>query len=559
MLGIQGLDDLVCLQLARQDLVQCAQVSKKWHSTVTPHLWRDLSWLSSRDSRYQGNVKAFCTMLIEDCLAARQCHKLFDDGNDLDQALPSPPLPPLSVNGHWIETIPGLSCLYDELQKVRKVLRAERRLWSPTPLQLYQHLIECCSSDVQVDYFQIELDALDPSQHVYNSRMDLIDFTIPRLRHLSIRMDPRTAQEMSRLMGLMDQCSSTLETLYLGINISWSIKKSQAKDEPKVWVSLKELTFQFFSRTDTDAFWPWLFKRCRNVERMTVYDQNTSVTTQSLAKNMFAYMPILHEITLEFQRAGEIGYLDEHTLVTLLTGSRKGWKTVKIGPFVWPEKGGMDALAEHFPTLEHLETCGFKKMSSNDIVQVLRSCRKLKTFKDVPYRKNFLPVDAKVFMDLDPDTGFLRPWNCERSLKVLKLTFGGIPKLDSKEDYTLEKSYTGQGRDIQGLIYERLARLINLETLWLGGEYHHSDDPQCLEMSLESGLYELFGLKRLTELSVTGLPTRIGVREVQWMTKHWPRLRVIRGLGGNEEDEAAQWLRENHPEIRLPGDDTMDS
>jgi hypothetical protein len=158
-------------------------------------------------------------------------------------------------------------------------------------------------------------------------------------------------------------------------------------------------------------------------------------------------------------------------------------------------------------------------------------------------------------MDPDPDTGMLRPWNCEGSLRVLKLTFGGIPRLDSRED-----SYAGQGRDIQGLVYERLARLINLETLWLGGRDHHSDDPQCLEMSLESGLDNLSGLKRLRELSVTGLPTRIGVIEVQWMAVHWPRLRVIRGLGGNEEeDEAAQWLRENRFEICLPGDDTMDS
>jgi hypothetical protein len=165
MLGIQELDDLICLQLARRDLIHCAQVSKKWHSTVTPHLWRDLSWLSSRDNRHQGNARAFCMMLLEDCLAERQYQKLLFDVYGLDQPSPSPPLSPLSVNGHWIGAIPGLSCLYDELRKVR---RAEK-LWSPTPFQLYQHLIERCSSDVQVDHFQIEDETLNPSQCDYHS------------------------------------------------------------------------------------------------------------------------------------------------------------------------------------------------------------------------------------------------------------------------------------------------------------------------------------------------------------------------------------------------------
>jgi hypothetical protein len=115
-------------------------------------------------------------------------------------------------------------------------------------------------------------------------------------------------------------------------------------------------------------------------------------TTQRIAENMFAYMPNLREITLEIEMDREIGYLIKHTFVTLLPGSQKGWKTVKIEPFVWPEQGGMDALAKHFPTLEHLETCSFRRMSNNDIVQVLRSCSNLKTFKDVPYDKHFFLV-----------------------------------------------------------------------------------------------------------------------------------------------------------------------
>jgi hypothetical protein len=55
-----------------------------------------------------------------------------------------------------------------------------------------------------------------------------------------------------------------------------------------------------------------------------------------------------------------------------------------------------------------------------------------------------------------------------------------------------------------------------LETLWLGDECNEVDI-EYLEMSLESGQHKLSGLKRLKELCVKGLCTKIGVREVQWM------------------------------------------
>jgi hypothetical protein len=46
MLDIPELGDMICQLLSPHDLAQCAQVSKRWDSIVTPHLWRDLSWRS---------------------------------------------------------------------------------------------------------------------------------------------------------------------------------------------------------------------------------------------------------------------------------------------------------------------------------------------------------------------------------------------------------------------------------------------------------------------------------------------------------------------------------
>ncbi|KAF9920751.1 hypothetical protein BGZ65_010949, partial [Modicella reniformis] len=101
---------------------------------------------------------------------------------------------------------------------------------------------------------------------------------------------------------------------------------------------------------------------------------------------------------------------------------------------------------------------------------------------------------------------------------------------------------------IQGQVYDRLSRLINLETLWLGHQVFPQFD--CLEMSLRSGLHRLRGLRELSEMNVWRMKTRIGVPEVRWMTENWPRLRTIHGLN-DQDNVAVRWLQDQHPEITV--------
>ena len=51
----------------------------------------------------------------------------------------------------------------------------------------------------------------------------------------------------------------------------------------------------------------------------------------------------------------------------------------------------------------------------------------------------------------------------------------GIPRPDVKEDEAEKETYPGQGREMQGRVYDRLARLTNLETLWLQGDARYID------------------------------------------------------------------------------------
>ncbi|KAG0259331.1 hypothetical protein BGZ95_004716 [Linnemannia exigua] len=76
-----------------------------------------------------------------------------------------------------------------------------------------------------------------------------------------------------------------------------------------------------------------------------------------------------------------------------------------------------------------------------------------------------------------------------------------------------------------------------------------------IEYSLRSGLAILAPLKELRGLSVTQGTHAIGVREVEWMSKNWPRLKSIEGLYEDDAEEAVAWLRKHRPDIELEDDD----
>jgi hypothetical protein len=75
-----------------------------------------------------------------------------------------------------------------------------------------------------------------------------------------------------------------------------------------------------------------------------------------------------------------------------------------------------------------------------------------------------------------------------------------------------------------------------------------------IEFSLRSGLAILAPLKELRAISVSQGAHAIGVREVEWMSKNWPRLKSIEGLYEDDAEEAVAWLRKHRPDIELEDD-----
>ncbi|KAK3811127.1 MAG: hypothetical protein J3Q66DRAFT_58950, partial [Benniella sp.] len=536
MLDIPELDDMICQQLNPHDLTQCARVSKKWHSLVIPRLWRDLSWMCPRFD-YSTEAHAFSRMVLEDYLAEQRYQELQDVGQSM-QARPFRPLSTLSKYGHRIRILPDPTCF-------QRFFAAEAE--DIPSNEVLQYLFERCRPDVRVGFF---------GATIHNESFGLpakiiTDFTMPRVRHLFLNVfcgSPSAGITM--LMGLLNQCSTTLETLELGIRTIYSepeqpehFMDEQTENESKSWTSLKELIILRCSdNTYTEVFLSWLLRRCGSVKRLGI--RSGYGVGQSLAQSMLICLPDLYKIS--FGRDIGNDNTPDDRIATLLGGTRNGWRVVDVYPTAEFGEAAMNALSNHFATLEVLNIRRHD-LSCDGPVRVLRSCTKLCALGDIGNDEpsidhSYFQIDAKMFIDMDPVKGSLKPWECEGSLKTLKVVIVGIPRPDLKSENDIEEAYPGEGREIQSQVYDRLARLTNLETLWLGSS---SNVRQVggMEVSLEGGLYKLSGLKRLGELNVTCLRTRIGVKEVQWMVKNWPRLRIIHGLDGGDTQEALRWLQ----------------
>ncbi|KAK3811086.1 MAG: hypothetical protein J3Q66DRAFT_404470 [Benniella sp.] len=513
MLDLPELHGKVLQRLGRHDLTQCAQVNRQWHAMTIPHIWRDLTCVNSADAR----GKAFSRLVLEDYLQ--------ENGHGEGPPQPST----LSKYGHLIRLLPNPRDLEITLRS-----QAFSEGDKPTAYDLLFLLFKR-SSKAQVQYLRYDFKDLES-----DNMNSVLAFTLPRVRRLVIQASLQgTQSEFSKLKSLLDQCSTTLESMDIDINAlhvyeAVDMEDKTTEDESICWTSLKDLTLRHIPDTwDAGRMWSWMWKRLGRVERLNV--RKIDESTPSFVQAMSTYMHNLREITI-----GKYGFFDwdtnpedvmEDDVVAALISGCQGWKSVSVKSTARFGRESMNALARHYSTLEELNVDGDYDIPICDVIQVLRSCPHLHTLCYTDWSNGCSVVEGETFVDLDPDTGLLKPWSCEGSLKVLEVKIAGIPRPDLEGESSLLEAYPGRGRDIQRQVYERLGRLTNLEMLRLGGQ---TSVPlyECLEMSLESGLDKLSGLKSLKILNVGKLATKISTKEVQWMAENWPKLNVIYGVDG---------------------------
>lgn len=210
--------------------------------------------------------------------------------------------------------------------------------------------------------------------------------------------------------------------------------------------------------------------------------------------------------------------------------------------------------------------------------------------------------------------GVDRSWALGTSMEFLQMRISGVPRPDviHRRPRVKQRLLTKEGReeegeeegeegarftdddaatveqqqqqaarryDVQRWIYTQLSRMTALRELvlgtpdvnlrdafrWLMGSKIGRADvdiqekakgmKECynyssLEFSMESGLELLAGLKELRVLDARMMAHRIGVVELEWMRRNWPKLREVRGLTekrmwmGGEDDEDGDRVKE---------------
>ncbi|KAF9902698.1 hypothetical protein EC991_004621 [Linnemannia zychae] len=126
------------------------------------------------------------------------------------------------------------------------------------------------------------------------------------------------------------------------------------------------------------------------------------------------------------------------------------------------------------------------------------------------------------------------PWVC-LDLKTLHVIMTGDPQ------NIWQHQHGPSSTSLQHRLFHQLGRLTNLQNLSLGhcilwmyenGYSHHG-----LDFTLDAGLAQLSGLKKLEELNLEGIYQRMQEEDVKWMLDHWPRLRVVEGELHHKREE----------------------
>lgn len=569
---IPELFDMVLSLLSIQDLARCVLVNKQWHDAAIPHLWHTIS-LGRLDQTHQR--LAHRRMILEDYIRTqdrqteqmkidftKQCQRSAQDlikaDANVDQRASSYQSS-LSKHGPLIRYLANPQDIF---------CTSKRTIANISKQELLFHFVKHC---VNVRTLVVSI-LFDPESLSYPQYKIIADSLAPNLQELFLQGNYTGSFGMNSIwyLYIISRCSSRLQKLTIYNKARQGFVGGIGQDKLPVAVTkldgLKELVLDYCWNKDELASWDWFWRCCGNVERLELRTWHRNVTLD-LAARIRAYLPKVNSIVFKDETLSE-------DIAPLLSACAGGWKFIRTD--VTLNRLSCEALTKHCDTLKTVQVTSIFEFSSKTLRHILSSSPRLKTLitSDADDNWNFqrrIPyLEAKDFVDEHLLSGDLNPWACESSLRVLKAKITCIPRpdvtkiLDRRQ--RVKETCAQVGKQLQKRIYERLSRFINLEELCLGHgakenrRLSPSDDAidgegcqyDCLEMTLEGGLDQLKGLKNLRVLDVRMMAQRIGIKEVNWMSQHWPRLRAIRGLCDDGDNlEAAEWLWKHSPMITV--------
>ncbi|KFH69461.1 hypothetical protein MVEG_04273 [Podila verticillata NRRL 6337] len=208
------------------------------------------------------------------------------------------------------------------------------------------------------------------------------------------------------------------------------------------------------------------------------------------------------------------------------------------------------------PRLKHLNLKGFGKAGPHTAAATLTICHRLESFNlvnagSIPsWALQSILSRAKNIREFETIEHIM--WSPPSFLSASHMLGSEWPTLEKfscpiwvprpncdvkqeRQDATLDGPTPEYCLGVQRYAYKQLASQTQLRELRL--RYNADSNLVdkgfqwfCLEMTLESGLGELEGLKNLEELDVRNMNHKIRVDDFLWMRKNWPKLKRIHGL-----------------------------
>ncbi|KAF9377903.1 hypothetical protein CPB97_009876 [Podila verticillata] len=623
MLNITELDDLVCADLDRKSLLQCALVSKEWYASVMPFLFKNIPELKTPHQK-----ESFRRLVLED-FHLKEAHRrekqhrkqrekrqkqrqkkreqqsqqqpqstadvknsgTAQQENHTRQSL-------LARYGGCIRTIPKVEEIMSYLEAPMHrpescTLRSQEPeepaafellvsflsrcicLWLPLVKLNEDHFEEPDMLDLLATYIvpaavHLVLDVQDDPYHFYDS-----DDSDDEMSSFGMQFegsddegdsddDSEERHPMSpwNFKQILACTSSKLEKLTVDIS-SWDTTESDTEIEVAgrkgFLTGLKELRINGIGKElESIKSWDWLWKHATSLQNMRI-ERTFPEFTVSLIRGIAVHLHHLENIHIGRKIVNtwndKVHFPD--AIIAKLLSAGRDYKSIYIDITARAGLDTIQAIARHYLTLTEF-TIEIGTGDDSFLVDLLAfspNLRKLVTIKNGEYPyvdDDFFPqVPAEKFADLDSSTKTYRPWACEATLETLHVKIVDIPiKYNADEVRRLS---------LQTRVCGRLARLTNLQVLWLGhcpavpdvesgegGEIMGDVQEESLDLTLESGLTALGALTRLRQLNLHDVYHDIGVAEVQWMVESWPELETIWVVEGGP---AYDWLKSNHPSL----------
>ncbi|KAF8943511.1 hypothetical protein BGZ47_005372 [Haplosporangium gracile] len=540
--------------LVLHDLTQLVRVSKEWRQAWTPHLWRDVKVLTTQQQSSFMEPTAQEALFRNRGLVRLFWYRVSSSAN------------PLAALGN--------TYMQQPLHLTDLCFQAE--IDDPEDQKpLFKLLIIVLKQSPFLSV--LDIPNSPPAGIVVETLLKCIAQSLPYLRRLTLFTEDEPYVRPYVVKEFLDTVSAELEYLSMGIEFCHgdrtdsTVCLSQPVQKCHPHPKLKCVgIYMDFSGDKDKTIVPWVLsgflRGCTNLD-VVEGRMHLSATGACWIWNYPSVMEIVESVLgirlrhLHVRKAAtprsdkdistEITSIASGTSTgngtfTSSSLSQEAWHTICIDkcPLSMTLTNGAILSAAtsqpHGPYVISVDN--IESMKSSDVQAVLHQDQSLRCLSS-----RLPPTILVTEMISSP------PWSC-RFITTLKIQISGIPRPDIYTDYrnrlapTLLGVSMKQSRAIQRQVYSQLGQLTLLQILCLGAdspatELEVSTDIhgtpvffdrrlqlRCLELTLESGLDLLAGLRGLEWLTVENMDHRIGFAELLWMEKSWPNIKRVKGL-----------------------------